>query len=210
MEAAVGRLEEEAERRLAEHIAAASKTAEALLKASAQSVEEAIQAAGGARRGDDPAPRPVSGAPTAGGPAPSPKAAGEPADERKADSDAILRIETALAKASLTRVQRRDPHNTYHMMTVGELGQQLFLQSNTLTPMLKRLETLGYIKRSRDSADVRQVRINLTEPGRRLHLRASDIVRSVRDATRLQDRQVKALTKEVDALRKALESQNSR
>ena len=69
--------------------------------------------------------------------------------------------------------------------TVGELGQQLFLQSNTLTPMLKRLEALGYIGRSRDSADERQVRISLTEAGRRLHLQASDIVRSVRDATGL-------------------------
>jgi DNA-binding MarR family transcriptional regulator len=94
--------------------------------------------------------------------------------------------------------------------TVGELGEKLFLQSNTLTPMLKRLETLGYVKRSRDSADERQVRISLTEAGRRLHLRASDIVRSVRNATGLQDRQVKALTKEVNDLREALESQNSR
>ena len=94
--------------------------------------------------------------------------------------------------------------------TVGELGQKLFLQSNTLTPMLKRLEVLGYIKRSRDSADERQVRINLTEAGRRLHLQASDIVRSVRDATGLHDKQVKELTKEVDRLRKALEHQNSR
>ena len=48
---------------------------------------------------------------------------GESAEQAKADADAILRIETALAKASLTRVQRRDPHNTYHMMTVAELGQ---------------------------------------------------------------------------------------
>src|SRR5215469_205930 len=64
--------------------------------------------------------------------------------------------------------------------TVGELGQRLFLQSNTLTPMFKRLETLGYIKRSRDSADERQVRINLTEAGRKLQLQASDIVRQVR------------------------------
>jgi MarR family transcriptional regulator, organic hydroperoxide resistance regulator len=94
--------------------------------------------------------------------------------------------------------------------TVGELGQQLFLQSNTLTPMLKRLEALGYIGRSRDSTDERQVRISLTEAGRRLHLQASDIVRSVRDATGLHDKQVKQLTKEVDALRKALERQNSR
>ena len=94
--------------------------------------------------------------------------------------------------------------------TVGVLGQKLFLQSNTLTPMLKRLEALGYIRRSRDSADERQVRIHLTEAGRRLHLRASDIVRSVRNATGLQEKQVRQLTREVDALRKALESQHSR
>ena len=48
--------------------------------------------------------------------------AGESADAAKADSDATLRIESALAKAQLTRVQRRDPHNTYHMMTVAELA----------------------------------------------------------------------------------------
>ncbi len=46
---------------------------------------------------------------------------GASAEQAKADSDAVLRIETALAKASLTRVQRRDPHATYHMMTLAEL-----------------------------------------------------------------------------------------
>ena len=48
--------------------------------------------------------------------------AGESPDAAKSDADATLRIETALAKAQLTRVQRRDPHNTYHMMTVAELA----------------------------------------------------------------------------------------
>jgi MarR family transcriptional regulator, organic hydroperoxide resistance regulator len=94
--------------------------------------------------------------------------------------------------------------------TVGELGEKLFLQSNTLTPMLKRLETLGYIKRSRDGADERQVRINLTEAGRKLQLRASDIVRRVRNATGLQDKQVKQLIENVDGLRTALDSHNPR
>jgi MarR family transcriptional regulator, organic hydroperoxide resistance regulator len=94
--------------------------------------------------------------------------------------------------------------------TVGELGEKLFLQSNTLTPMLKRLETLGYIKRSRDPTDERQVRTYLTEAGRKLRLRASDIVRCVRIATGLQDKQAKALIEEIDSLRKALESQNAR
>jgi endothelin-converting enzyme/putative endopeptidase len=47
--------------------------------------------------------------------------AGEPADEAAKDAADILKIETALATASLTRVERRDPHKTYHMMTVAEL-----------------------------------------------------------------------------------------
>ncbi|GAC1432410.1 MAG: M13 family metallopeptidase [Acidobacteriaceae bacterium] len=46
---------------------------------------------------------------------------GEPAAQAKTDADAILRVETALAKASLTRVERRDPHKTYHKMTLAEL-----------------------------------------------------------------------------------------
>ena len=94
--------------------------------------------------------------------------------------------------------------------TVGELGQKLILQSNTLTPMLKRLETLGLVKRSRDSVDERQVRINLTEAGRKLRLQASDIVRTVRTATGLQDMQLKDLKEGVDALRKALVNRDSR
>jgi len=46
---------------------------------------------------------------------------GESAEQAKADADATLKIETALANASLTRVERRDPHNTYHMETIAEL-----------------------------------------------------------------------------------------
>lgn len=52
--------------------------------------------------------------------------------------------------------------------TVGTLGEKLFLESNTLTPMLKKLESLGYIRRKRDPADERQVRLSLTAAGRDL------------------------------------------
>jgi DNA-binding MarR family transcriptional regulator len=52
--------------------------------------------------------------------------------------------------------------------TVGALGEKLFLESNTLTPMLKKLEAMGLIRRQRDPADERQVRVGLTEAGRRL------------------------------------------
>ncbi len=46
---------------------------------------------------------------------------GETAEQAKADAEAVLRIETALANAQLTRVERRDPHKTYHMMKLTEL-----------------------------------------------------------------------------------------
>ena len=52
--------------------------------------------------------------------------------------------------------------------TVGELGEKLFLESNTLTPILKKLELSGYLTRTRDPADERQVRVSLTPAGRRL------------------------------------------
>ncbi len=56
--------------------------------------------------------------------------------------------------------------------TVGQIGDRLFLESNTLTPLLKRLEAAGYITRLRCPEDERQVRIRLTEAGRTLRERA--------------------------------------
>jgi putative endopeptidase len=46
---------------------------------------------------------------------------GEPADKAAVDASSIMRIETALATATLTRVQQRDPHNIYHMMSITDL-----------------------------------------------------------------------------------------
>jgi MarR family transcriptional regulator, organic hydroperoxide resistance regulator len=55
--------------------------------------------------------------------------------------------------------------------TVGGLGEKLFLESNTLTPILKKLEELGFLSRRRDPADERQVLVSLTEAGRELRNR---------------------------------------
>ncbi|MDB5454825.1 MAG: marR family protein [Caulobacter sp.] len=52
--------------------------------------------------------------------------------------------------------------------TVSGLGEKLFLESNTLTPILKKLEVMGYLHRQRDPTDERQVLVSLTEAGRRL------------------------------------------
>ena len=52
--------------------------------------------------------------------------------------------------------------------TVSGLGEKLFLESNTLTPILKKLEGMGYLRRQRDPTDERQVLVSLTDAGRRL------------------------------------------
>jgi DNA-binding MarR family transcriptional regulator len=93
--------------------------------------------------------------------------------------------------------------------TVGELGQRLYLESSTLTPVLKRLEALGNIKRSRDPADERQVRVRLTEAGRKLRQRASHIPRCTVDATGLDGKQGQQLLEQMCALRKSLERYSS-
>lgn len=55
--------------------------------------------------------------------------------------------------------------------TVGGLGEKLFLESNTLTPILKKLEVMGYLYRKRDPSDERQVLVGLTDAGRQLRER---------------------------------------
>lgn len=58
--------------------------------------------------------------------------------------------------------------------TVKGLGEKLFLESNTLTPILKKLEALGHVRRARDSGDERQVIVSLTETGRALRARGTE------------------------------------
>jgi len=60
-------------------------------------------------------------------------------------------------------------------VTVGALGGRLFLDSGTLTPLLKRLEARGLVTRTRDADDERQVRIRLTPDGRMLKEKAAAI-----------------------------------
>jgi DNA-binding MarR family transcriptional regulator len=58
--------------------------------------------------------------------------------------------------------------------TVKGLSEKLFLEPSTLTPMLKRLEAMGYVRRERDKEDERSVRVSLTDTGRALREKAFD------------------------------------
>jgi DNA-binding MarR family transcriptional regulator len=83
--------------------------------------------------------------------------------------------------------------------TVSGLGEKLFLESNTLTPILKKLEAMGYVNRARDAADERQVRVGLTPAGRAL--RESALNKNLRDATGLSAEEFPVVQKSVATLR---------
>lgn len=86
--------------------------------------------------------------------------------------------------------------------TVHGLGENLFLESNTLTPILKKLEGLGYVERARDPQDERQVRVSLTKSGKRLREKAFAI--DLNDACGLTPEQFSKLQQEIVALRSSL------
>ncbi len=86
-------------------------------------------------------------------------------------------------------------------VTVSEIGEQLFLDSATLTPLLKRLEAAGLLRRQRSRRDERQVVVTLTDEGRALRERAQSIPEAVRCATACDDDALIALKNQLDDLR---------
>ena len=89
-------------------------------------------------------------------------------------------------------------------LMVSELGERLFLDSGTLTPLLKRLETSGHISRLRDVNDERRVHVALTSLGRKLKATAARIPGCIVAASQCSLPELAALTRQVQALRKNL------
>lgn len=86
-------------------------------------------------------------------------------------------------------------------ITVSELGQRLQLDSGTLTPLLKRLESSGYVSRQRDTADERRVLLLLTPAGRSLKNRAAKVPPQVLCAAGCSLDELAALTARIKQLR---------
>ncbi|MBB5053708.1 DNA-binding MarR family transcriptional regulator [Afipia massiliensis] len=88
--------------------------------------------------------------------------------------------------------------------TVGEIGEKLLLESSTLTPLLKRLETAGMVRRTRDRDDERVVRIQLTPKGADLKQKAVEIPQAIGCSTNITIPEVMKLTADIKALREKL------
>jgi MarR family transcriptional regulator, organic hydroperoxide resistance regulator len=89
-------------------------------------------------------------------------------------------------------------------LMVSELGERLYLDSGTLTPLLKRLESSGLISRLRAVEDERRVHITLTAAGRKLKARAAKIPGCILSASQCPIPELMALTQQVQALRRRL------
>ncbi len=91
-------------------------------------------------------------------------------------------------------------------ITVKALGERLFLDSGTITPLIKRLEARGIVGRKRDEDDERQVRITLTAEGRALKAKAEAVPLVVAQGTGLTRDGAEVLREELLALRERLDA----
>ena len=89
-------------------------------------------------------------------------------------------------------------------LAVSALGDKLFLDSGTLTPLLKRMEAAGLITRRRAVEDERRVNITLTAQGQQLKRKASNVPACILAATQCPIPEVMALTQQLQALRERL------
>ena len=89
-------------------------------------------------------------------------------------------------------------------LMVSELGERLYLDSGTLTPLLKRMEASGIITRIRDVQDERRVHITLTAAGRKLKTKAAKVSACILSASQCSIPELINLTQQVQALRQKL------
>jgi MarR family transcriptional regulator, organic hydroperoxide resistance regulator len=82
-------------------------------------------------------------------------------------------------------------------VTVKALGEKLYLDSGTLTPLLKRLEALGFVRRERSTQDARSVRVSLTTQGRSLRRKAASIPEAILCHTGLSLEELSRLRRDV-------------
>lgn len=145
-----------------------------------------------------------------------------PARSPKASADALLKLDNQLcftlysASLAMNKVYRKLlaplglTYPQYLVMlvlwerdelTVSEIGERLFLDSATLTPLLKRLEASGLLTRTRSAGDERQVVIALSRSGKALKARAAQVPEGVFCAAALGVDQLGQIKSRLESLR---------
>ncbi|MFC8344298.1 MarR family winged helix-turn-helix transcriptional regulator [Streptomyces sp. NPDC057280] len=91
-------------------------------------------------------------------------------------------------------------------LPVKKLGEHLRLDSGTLSPLLKRLEAAGLVRRERSARDERSVEVRLTEEGTALRESALQVPRRIAAATGFDVDEIRALRSRLDELTTALDA----
>ena len=94
----------------------------------------------------------------------------------------------------------------FERLTVNQIGEKLYLDSGTLTPLLKRLEAKSYIVRHRKKEDERVVEVFLTEEGNQLQKKAYIIPGKMQDKLNLSEDDLVALKEIINKLLIKIES----
>lgn len=93
----------------------------------------------------------------------------------------------------------------YERLTVNQIGEKLYLDSGTLTPLLKRLEAKGYIVRLRKKEDERTVEVFLTEKGNELQKKACIIPGKMQEKLNLSENDLLELRETINKLLSKIE-----
>ena len=115
--------------------------------------------------------------------------------------DAVI---SAFDAAGIENVERRCQVPIELRSVVRDTGAALDLKSNTLTPLLKRLEESGLVRRRRDAKDERQVRVRLTDKCKALEHEAADIPTCVLQALDMSQEDLRATIETVNTVRERL------
>jgi len=83
-------------------------------------------------------------------------------------------------------------------VTVSEIGRRLRLDSGTLTPVLKRLESAGFLRRTRRQSDEREVEIGLTDQGRELRVEAATVRETVMCQLEMSEPEIRNLRRDLN------------
>ncbi|NRD47496.1 MarR family winged helix-turn-helix transcriptional regulator [Corallococcus exiguus] len=94
-------------------------------------------------------------------------------------------------------------------VTVKELGEKLYLDSGTLTPLLKRLETQGFVRRERSTEDARSVTVSLTAQGKALRRKAASIPEAIVCRTGLTLEELSRLRRDIQRLFEKVSSRSA-
>ncbi|QDP86212.1 MarR family transcriptional regulator [Chryseobacterium sp. SNU WT5] len=93
----------------------------------------------------------------------------------------------------------------YERLTVNQIGEKLYLDSGTLTPLLKRLEAKSYIIRHRKKEDERVVEVFLTEEGNQLQKKACIIPGKMQEKLNLSEADILEMKVTINKLMQIIE-----